>query len=238
VPERWQITAAAKAGQKIPVAEVSEAVPVVSGLMVTGKEPICVFWSGGHWRVVKRAPTGVQALPTFGPALHDPLRHLGQGERKLAVTCTTEKSGRVAEEAPVDWLIVPLAFASITLRTQVERFLMVGFGIGSGGPKKQFASSWQAPELPDPAQSASVVQVRGQVPVPAPVQQGNGVTAAVHCALVPSLSQCFEGPAPLVQSAGPVPLFGESVPPDTEKMVAAPSGILSGGTAVAKPPPM
>jgi hypothetical protein len=225
-------------GQKTLDALVKEAVPVVSGLMGTFNDPICLVGSGGQSAVVARLPTPVHALPEFGPELQVPLTHFGHGKTELPVTLITEKSGRLTEEAPVVALAVPLASFSITFSTQVERFLMVGFGIESGGPKKQFASSWQAPELPVPAQLVSEVQDRGQVPVPAPVQQGYGVAAAVHWALVPSLKQCFPGPAPLVQSAEPVPEFAVRLLPETPKMVEAPSGILSGGTAVDCPPPM
>src|SRR4029077_12920640 len=114
-------------GQKRLVALVLLAVPVVSGLMVTDNDPICLVGSGGQSAVVLRVPTPVQALPTFGPELQVPLTHFGHGKSELPVTLTTEKSGRLTEESPVAPLAVPLAFDSITFSTQVERFLMLGF---------------------------------------------------------------------------------------------------------------
>jgi hypothetical protein len=89
-----------------------------------------------------------------------------------------------------------------------------GLKTGSGGPKKQFASSAQEPAMPP--QAASFAQA--------------GVALL--------LMQCVPGPAPFVQSFCEVPsLATRVVPPTTLKMLVASSGILPGGTTVPLPPP-
>src|SRR5256885_12447144 len=75
------------------------------------------------------------------------------------------------EASPVVGLPVPLASVLTTLRLQLARLAIAGFGIASGGPKKQFAIRWQL--SPMPPQSASDVQALcGSAPVqPPPVPQ-------------------------------------------------------------------
>src|SRR5437667_391713 len=69
--------------------------------------------------------------------------------------------------SPVAGLPVPLASLATTLRLQLARLAIAGFGIASGGPKKQFAIRWQL--SPMPPQSASDVQgLCGSAPVQAP----------------------------------------------------------------------
>ena len=91
-------------------------------------------------------------------------------------------------------------------------------GTGAGGPKKQFASSWQL--LFWPPQSASEVHAARLV-----------------------LAQCFPGPAPSVQVSGPVPLLAASVScsplaPETSRIEVEPSGSGVPGKVRALPPPM
>src|SRR5207302_755954 len=67
--------------------------------------------------------------------------------------------------SPVAGLPVPLASLATTLRLQLARLAIAGFGIASGGPKKQFAIRWQL--SPMPPQSASDVQALcGSAPPP------------------------------------------------------------------------
>ena len=89
-----------------------------------------------------------------------------------------------------------------------------GLTIGSGGPKKQLASS--AHEPAEPPQLASLVHEGSEL----------------------LLTQCLPGPAPTVQFAGPVPVLPVSVPgPEMLRIEAAPSGIFPPATTVAAPPP-
>src|SRR5207249_3136740 len=89
-----------------------------------------------------------------------------------------------------------------------------GFTIGSGGPKKQFASRAQEPDAP--LQLVSLVQA--------------GIASL--------LTQWVPGPAPRVQSLRPVPALGPSVVgPVTSKNDVAPSGTRPGWVTVALPPP-
>src|SRR5262249_52979038 len=89
-----------------------------------------------------------------------------------------------------------------------------GLRIGSGGPKKQFASSAHDPAAPP------------QLP------------SLVHAGSALLLMQCFPGPAPSVQSAGPVPALPERVPgPLMLRRDSAASGTLPPATTVALPPP-
>src|SRR5262245_10451031 len=94
-------------------------------------------------------------------------------------------------------------------------------GSGIGGPKKQFASATQL-EMPPP-QWASVVQR----PIP----------------FVPGwpFAQWRSGPAPRVQSVGPVPLLAASASPrparpDTSRRATAPAGMGAGGDTVRRQP--
>ena len=83
---------------------------------------------------------------------------------------------------------MPLASVWITLTTQVLR---APFTIGSGAAKKQLASSAQEPG--NPPQSLSAVQALPVLVLP---------------------MQCLPGPAPLVQSRGPVPLLATRFVPE------------------------
>ena len=116
--------------------------------------------------------------------------------------------------APVVGSPVPLASVAITLMTQIETLLTAGWGIASGGPKKQFATGWQL--SPMPPQSASDVQgLCGSAPVQAPPvpqpvavkQLAPGVGPPTH---VPAFTHSLAGPDPLVQSSLPVPLLAMS----------------------------
>ena len=147
-------------------------------------------------------------------------------------------------ESPVAPLYVPDAVVSTTFCTQVVRASFgAGAGIGSGGPKKQFASSRQVPA--PPPQSASVAQTIGAVWVPAAHEPGG--TPPLHALttfpqsaseLQWPLTQCLPGPAPSVQSFTLVPALPPSVVgPVMEKVDVAPSGIFPPATIVALPPP-
>ena len=103
---------------------------------------------------------------------------------------------------------VPLASVSMTLMLQLARVAIAGFGIASGGPKKQFATGWQL--SPAPPQSMSAVQLTCgltpvQVPpapqlVPAAKHVAPGVGPLTH---VPAFTHSFAGPDALVQSIPP-----------------------------------
>ena len=112
--------------------------------------------------------------PRSAPALQVPETHFGHGEVALAVKWVRENSGRLTVDAPVVRSTDPLASVWITLITQV---LVPPAAIGSGGPKKQLASSAQEPWTVT-SQSLSVVQA-----APWFVDE----------------KQCLPGPAPLVQ---------------------------------------
>src|SRR5207247_1543098 len=63
------------------------------------------------------------------------------------------------EASPVVELPVPLASVLTTLMLQLARVAIAGFGIASGGPKKQFAIGWTlSPMAPE---SVSDVEVGG-----------------------------------------------------------------------------
>src|SRR5204863_7650361 len=123
---------------------------------------------------------------------------------------TREPRGRETVAPQVAALNVPDAVVSTTFCTHVVRASFGGgLGIGSGGPKKQFASGRQ--EVAPPPQSASEAQVIGDVWVPA--AQFPGGAPRAHEPAVPlhwasllhqPLTQCLPGPEPLVQSFGPV----------------------------------
>jgi hypothetical protein len=117
-------------------------------------------------------------------------------------------------DAPVPALAAPLASLCTTLRTQVVSALNgAGLGIGSGGPKLQFASSAQEPAAPPQLRSA--------------VQDTTELL----------LMQCLPGPAPLVQLSELVPALADRVDPETPKNEVEPSGIAPPATMVALPPP-
>jgi hypothetical protein len=89
-----------------------------------------------------------------------------------------------------------------------------GLGIGSGGPKKQFASSAQEPAEPPQ--------------FPSPVHEGSELL----------LTQCRPGPAPTVQFLELVPGLAPSVDdPVICRSDPAPSGILPPATTPAFPAP-
>ena len=110
---------------------------------------------------------------------------------------------------------MPLASVCTTFSTQVVRAAKGGgLTIGSGGPKKQFASSPQEPAAPPQLRSL------------------------VHAGTELLLTQWRPGPAPSVQSFTLVPALAASVPgPLMSRKDAAPSGILPPATTVAAPPP-
>jgi len=136
--------------------------------------------------------------------------------------------------APVAGSLVPLASVAITLMTQIETLLIAGWGIASGGPKKQFSTGWHAPERNAPPQSVSDVQGlwglgprQAHDPLSTPAQQAAGVPAPVHpleqsllkkhtapgfgpLVQVPAFTHSLAGPDPLVQSSLPVPLLATS----------------------------
>src|SRR5436189_201573 len=66
--------------------------------------------------------------------------------------------------SPVAGLPVPLASLATTLRLQLARLAIAGFGIASGGPKKQFAIRWQlSPMVAVQAVSESISPEKGAV---------------------------------------------------------------------------
>src|SRR2546428_9100860 len=96
----------------------------------------------------------------------------------------------------------------MTLMLQLASLATAGFGIARGGPKRQFATGWQASGLAP--QSASDVQLRcglmpvqEHVPMLTPVQQGWGVIGPVHPLLqlvavkhvAPTVGPVAQGPA-------------------------------------------
>src|SRR5690242_14014118 len=118
--------------------------------------------------------------------------------------------------SPVEGVPVPLASVATTLMLQLASLAIAGFGIASGGPKKQFATGWQLSATA--AQSVSVVQLTCGLapvqapPVPQPVavkQLAPGVGPPLQ---VPAFTHSFAGPDPLVQSSLPVPLLATSAP--------------------------
>src|SRR5262245_20128634 len=128
---------------------------------------------------------------------------------------TRDESGSDTDDAPVVASKVPLAAVWTTFMTQVVSDPNgVGLRIGSGGPKKQFASRAHEPAAPPQ--------------LPSPVHAGSALL----------LMQCLPGPAPFVQFAGPVPALPERVPgPLMSSNDWAPSGISPPATTVALPPP-
>src|SRR5438094_4567303 len=138
--------------------------------------------------------------------------------------------------APVVGSPVPLASVAITLMTQSETEPTAGWGIASGGPKKQFSTGWHAPAGGNaPPQSVSDVQGlwglgprQAHDPLSTPAQQAAGVPAPVHpieqswlakkhtapgfgpLVQVPAFTHSLAGPDPLVQSSLPVPLLATS----------------------------
>jgi len=137
--------------------------------------------------------------------------------------------------APVAGSLVPLASVAITLMTQIETLLTAGWGIASGGPKKQFSTGWHAPAGGNaPPQSVSDVQGlwglgprQAHDPLSTPAQQAAGVPAPVHpleqseaakhtapgfgpLVQVPAFTHSLPGLDPLVQSSLPVPLLAMS----------------------------
>src|SRR5262249_30645202 len=172
-------------GQKLPLAATFEFPGEVESVLRargTGNGARRPAGAGGQSSVVSAVPTGVHARPAFGPALQVPETHFGHGEVALPVRWVRENSGRLTVDAPVVRSPVPLASVWITLITQVLR---PPFGIGSGGPKKQLASSAHEPGM-ETSQPLSLAQA-------APLFVGP--------------MQCLPGPAPLVQSVLPVPLL-------------------------------
>ncbi len=109
------------------------------------------------------------ALPARGPRSQVPVPGLpgepvaeqrGQGWNTLPVTYTSEVSPTDIVELPVVRSSVPLAGALQDLIVQVERYTMVGFGVGTGVPKAQ----------PVSVQSGSALSGAGGVDVAPAVQ--------------------------------------------------------------------
>src|SRR5690349_6026177 len=117
-------------------------------------------------------------------------------------------------ESPVEVLTVPPAFVCTAFSTQVvSEANNPGLMIGSGGPKKQFASSAHEPAFPP--QSMSVAHEGSEL----------------------LLMQCVPGPAATVQvSRWPV-LAPVRFEPLMLRSDVEPSGIAPPGTTVALPPP-
>src|SRR5262249_24092308 len=111
-------------------------------------------------------------------------------------------------EAPVSASMVPDPSAAKVFTTQLAGKPL----IGTGGPKKQFASPWHDPGMLP--QSASVVQAW-----------------AGNC------TQCLVASGPREQSRFPVPKLAVRLVPSVLKIVVAFSGIWLGAT-LAAPPPM
>ena len=118
-------------------------------------------------------------------------------------------------ESPVPWLTVPLASVCTTFCTQVVSPPNGGgLTIGSGGPKKQFASSAHEPAIPPQLMSV------------------------VHAGSELLLTQCLPGPAALVQLSEFVPGLATSVlAPMSLRKDVEPSGIAPPAITVAAPPP-
>ena len=111
------------------------------------------------------------------------------------------------EASPVVELPVPLASVLTTLMLQLARVAIAGFGIASGGPKKQFAIGWQL--SPMPPQSVSDVQALcGSAPVqappvPQPVAVKHVAPGVGPLTQTPAFTHSFAGPDPLLQSIPP-----------------------------------
>src|SRR6266516_211675 len=102
------------------------------------------------------------------------------------------------EASPVVELPVPLASVLTTLMLQLARVSIAGFGIASGGPKKQFATGWQLSQAP---------------PVPQPVAVKHVAPGVGPQTQTPAFTHSLAGPDPLVQSSLPVPLLATSALP-------------------------
>ena len=117
-------------------------------------------------------------------------------------------------EAPVAVFAVPLAVVCTAFSTQVVSAAKgAGLTIGSGGPKKQFASRAHAPAAPP--QFPSVAQAGTEL----------------------LLMQCVPGPAPTVHVSRLPVALPVSVLPDSVRNEVEPSGMAPGGTTVPAPPP-
>src|SRR5438046_7026859 len=147
-----------------------------------------------------------------------------------------------SEASPVVELPVPLASVLTTLMLQLARVAIAGFGIASGGPKKQFATGWQL--SPMPPQSASDVQALCgsaplQVPpVPQPVAVQHVAPGVGPPPQTAASTHSLAGPAPLVQSTLTVTLLATSALPEPRsRWEEAPAGTGPPGTATLAPPP-
>src|SRR5688572_25025793 len=108
----------------------------------------------------------------------------GQGSTWLLVRYRRDSSTTLSDDVLAARSAVPHASVPIAL-TMHDDVAGTGLGSGIGGPKKQFASRTQLPGTPP--QSASLVQ--------SPFVSVPGLPFA----------QWLSGPAPRVQSSGPVP---------------------------------
>jgi hypothetical protein len=126
------------------VASVASTDPVTSGERSTPKfgsgEP-----GGGQSWVVRDDDVVVQLPPALGPRSHLLFTQMGQGwipgagPFRSPVTYTVTVSGSMISDSPVAPSIMPPTGGVLATRliTQVLTAAAPGFGIGSGGPKKQ-----------------------------------------------------------------------------------------------------
>src|SRR5438045_9417494 len=69
--------------QKWPEPSDSAAVPMVSGVRLTGSGAWKPARFGGQSTLVPLLPVALHELPAFLPYVHEPLRHFGHGEAAL-----------------------------------------------------------------------------------------------------------------------------------------------------------
>src|SRR5262245_19952210 len=208
-------------GQSAPAASLFTARAVVSGESRAATDPTYWSSSGGQSTLVPSEPTASQLPPAFFPESHVPPTQRGQGESGLLVTKMRAESEALSVELNARRSACQHASSCTTLTMQEDRNA-TEFGSGSGGPKKQLASSAQAP--PKPPQSASPVHA------PWPSVPAN------------PLMQWRPGPAALVQSLLEVPAFGPRTrlspcTPTTPSTVRAPSGMRPPPISRLRPPP-
>src|SRR5690242_20645670 len=115
-------------GQNCPVAFVRDAVPLVSGLRLTGRGAWNPASGGRQSMVVPLALADEHASPLSSPSelltsfhevSHVPEMQVGHGEALLPVMYTRDESGSDTLESPVPMLTVPPAFVCTTFRTHV-----------------------------------------------------------------------------------------------------------------------
>src|SRR5262249_27558665 len=134
----------------MPSAAVWVAVPVESGVRLTGSVATKLPDPGMQSRLVRVTLVVVQGCPTWWPSLQTLPRHCGQADGRPRVRKTREARLMLTDDSPVRTLRVPLPSVAKELTTQVEGKPFTG----TGGPKKHVGSKAQAPR--NPAQSASL----------------------------------------------------------------------------------